>query len=63
MMVGGKSDLAQEKRVVELAEAEAFQAQYKIPYLYETSSKSGYNNQIIFQTLTEQIRKDKNIPI
>jgi len=55
ILVGQKHDLAKEKRVVNFSDAENFQQKYGIPYFYETSSKSGYNNQLIFDTLTKAI--------
>ncbi len=55
ILVGQKQDLAEEKRVVKVSDAEAFQQKYSLPYFYETSSKSGYNNELIFRILTKAI--------
>jgi len=55
ILVGQKQDLADEKRVVRVSDAEAFQQKYSLPYFYETSSKSGYNNELIFRILTKAI--------
>ena len=55
ILVGQKQDLADEKRVVKVSDAEEFQQKYGIPYFYETSSKSGYNNELIFRILTKAI--------
>lgn len=54
VLVGCKSDLA-ENRSVDFKNGKEFQEQYKIDYFFETSSKSGENNYLIFQTLTEGI--------
>jgi len=57
-LVGCKSDLA-EKRVIGFNTGKEFQEKYKIDYFFETSSKSGENNHLIFQTLTEGIVEKK----
>jgi len=61
ILVGQKHDLAEEKRAVNLSDAEKFQQKYGIPYLYETSSKSGYNNKLIFEILTKAIIEKRNL--
>ncbi len=58
-LVGGKADLEIEKRAVDLEQAEKFREKYKIDYFYETSSKSGQNNNLIFETLTRAILEQK----
>jgi Ras-related protein Rab-11A len=58
VLVGGKLDLA-EKRVIDFNNGKEFQEKYKIDYFFESSSKSGENNQLIFQTLTEGILEKK----
>ena len=58
VLVGSKLDLA-EKRVVDFNNGKEFQEKYKIDYFFESSSKSGENNQLIFQTLTEGILEKK----
>jgi small GTP-binding protein len=60
-LIGEKFDLAQIKRTVSQKEAEEFQKEYNIPYFYETSSKSGFNNKKIFQQLTHIILEEKNL--
>ena len=57
-LVGCKSDLAA-RRVVDFNEGKQFQEKYNIDYFFETSSKSGENNHLIFQTLTEGILEKK----
>jgi small GTP-binding protein len=59
VLVGCKLDMADEKRVVEYLEAKKIQDQFNLEYFFETSSKSGVNNHIIFQTLTEGIINKK----
>ena len=59
VLVGMKLDLADEKRVVELSNAEEYKQKQNIEYFFETSSKSGFNNKKIFKTLTQAIM-DKN---
>ncbi len=56
-LCGGKLDLASEKRTVQYSEAEAFQKEYGIDHFIESSSKSGENNKLIFETLTRSILK------
>ena len=51
ILVGGKVDLASSRRAVKQEEAEEFQKQYNIPYHFETSSKSGFKTNEIFETL------------
>jgi len=58
VLVGCKSDLA-EKRIIDFNKGKEFQEKYKIDYFFESSSKSGENNQLIFQTLTEGILEKK----
>ncbi len=55
ILVGEKLDLADEKRVVELANAEQFKKKQNIDYFFETSSKSGVNTKKIFETMTQVI--------
>ncbi len=59
IMVGGKLDLANESREVKTIEAENFQKEYNLNGFFETSSKSGENNRIIFEALTREILKKK----
>ncbi|MBY9019014.1 MAG: hypothetical protein KGD66_09310, partial [Candidatus Lokiarchaeota archaeon] len=61
VLVGGKADLADSKRTVHFEDVEKFQKLYDIPYHFETSSKSGYNNEDIFETITKLILKKRNI--
>jgi small GTP-binding protein len=61
ILIGEKYDLANIKRAVSQNEAEEFQKEYDISYFYETSSKSGVNNEKVFQQLTEAILDRKNI--
>ena len=61
VLIGGKVDLADSRRTVQLEEAEEFQKQHNIPYYFETSSKSGYKTKEIFETLTRFILKKRNI--
>lgn len=63
ILIGQKHDLAEEKRAVNLSDAEEFQQKYGIPYFYETSSKSGYNNQLIFRILTKAIIVKRNLSL
>ncbi len=61
VLVGGKRDLVGEKRAVPLEEAQAFQKQYNLDFFFETSSKSGENNRMIFETLTRAILDKKKL--
>ena len=54
ILVGGKLDI-EDKRVVSKEDAEEFQKINGINYYIEASSKTGYNNKLIFQTLSEAI--------
>ncbi len=55
ILVGGKVDLADMQRSVEIKQAEEFKKEYNIDYFFETSSKSGENNTLIFDTLARSI--------
>lgn len=57
VLVGGKVDLADARRTVKREEAEEFQKEHDIRFLFETSSKSGENNKIIFEMLIKEIQK------
>ncbi len=59
ILVGEKLDLADIRRSVEYEHAEEFKEKYNIAYLFETSSKSGENNKMIFKTLTRSILRKK----
>lgn len=61
VLVGEKVDMAEQKRVVDIEIGKQFQGSYNITHFFETSSKSGYNNQIIFETLAKEIIKKKNV--
>lgn len=58
VLVGCKLDLA-DRRVIDFNDVKQFQDKFKIDYFFETSSKSGENNQLIFQKLTEGILEKK----
>ena len=61
ILVGQKHDLSEEKRAVPSSDGAKFKEKYEIPYFYETSSKSGYNNKIIFETLTKAIIEKRSL--
>ncbi|MFX1356263.1 MAG: GTP-binding protein [Promethearchaeota archaeon] len=61
VLVGGKVDLAETKRVVKMEEAEDFQKEFNIIKFFETSSKTGLNNNLIFETITREILSKKNL--
>jgi small GTP-binding protein len=60
LMVGGKADLSS-RRTVQKEEAEEFQNEHDITYLIETSSKTGDNNNNIFETLVEAMLKKREL--
>jgi small GTP-binding protein len=55
ILVGEKLDLANIKRTVRKEDAQQFQEEHGISSFFETSSVSGYNNDIIFETLAKLI--------
>jgi Ras-related protein Rab-11A len=55
ILVGEKLDLADVRRSVEKEQAEEFKQRFKLDRFFETSSKSGENNKLIFETLTRLI--------
>ncbi|MHA1912904.1 MAG: Rab family GTPase [Promethearchaeota archaeon] len=55
ILVGEKLDLADVRRSVEYKQGEEFKKQYNLDYFFETSSKSGENNNRIFENLTRLI--------
>jgi Ras-related protein Rab-11A len=61
ILVGEKSDLADIRRSVDISLAEEFKENHKIECFFETSSKSGENNKMIFETLTRLILKKQGI--
>jgi small GTP-binding protein len=61
ILVGGKLDLAKAKRTVKREDAEKFKIDHKITDFIETSSKTGENNIDVFETLTKEIIKNKNL--
>ncbi len=63
ILVGEKLDLADVRRSVLYEHAEEFKEKYNINHFFETSSKSGENNKIIFETLTRSILKKKELLI
>jgi len=63
ILVGGKSDMAEEKRVVAKDDALNFKDKHNLDYIYETSSLTGENNRILFETLTKGIIEKRNITL
>ncbi|MFW9951111.1 MAG: Rab family GTPase [Candidatus Thorarchaeota archaeon] len=61
VLVGCKLDLEREKRSVKLGDAEKFQSTHNIAYFIETSSKTGENNFNVFEILTKEIIRNKNL--
>ena len=61
ILVGGKADLASYRRTVEREEAEELQKELDIPYMIETSSKTGENNKNAFEMLTEAMLKQRDL--
>ncbi|MFX0027276.1 MAG: hypothetical protein ACFE8M_12765, partial [Candidatus Hermodarchaeota archaeon] len=55
ILVGCKNDLAELRRSVSIEQAKKFQEEYNIPYFFETSSKTGYQNGLIFEILSRSI--------
>ena len=61
ILVGGKADLASYRRTVEQADAEEFQKELDIPHFIESSSKTGENNKNVFELLTEDMLKKREL--
>ena len=61
ILVGEKLDLADIRRSVKNEHAEELKEKYNLDYFFETSSKSGENNKMIFETLTRSILKKRDI--
>jgi len=61
LMVGGKADLSESRRTVQKEEAEDFKNEHNIPFLIETSSKTGDNNINVFETLVEAMLKKREL--
>ena len=61
LLVGGKADLASYRRTVKRAEVEEFQKKFNIPFLIETSSKTGENNKSVFEVLTQAMLKKREL--
>lgn len=60
-MIGGKADLSDSRRTVQKEEAEEFKKEHNIPFLIETSSKTGENNTNVFESLVEAMLKKKEL--
>ena len=56
-----KQDLEEKYRRVDYSRAQEFQKKYAISLLCETSSKTGYNNDLVFKELAKHIIKN-NFP-
>ena len=61
LMIGGKADLSDSRRTVQKEEAEEFKHEHNIPFLIETSSKTGENNINVFETLVEAMLKERDL--
>ncbi|NVM44000.1 MAG: GTP-binding protein [Candidatus Lokiarchaeota archaeon] len=61
VLVGGKADLASYRRTVKQEEAEELQNELDIPYIIETSSKTGENNKNVFEMLAEAMLKKREL--
>ncbi len=61
LLVGLKADLSNSRRTVEQLEAEEFKHGHNIPFLIETSSKTGDNNANVFETLVEAMLKKREL--
>ena len=61
ILVGEKLDLADIRRSVNNEHAEELKEKYNLDYFFETSSKSGENNKMIFETLTRSILKKRDM--
>jgi len=61
ILVGEKLDLADIRRSVQYEHAEEFKNKYNLDYFFETSSKNGENNKMIFETLTHSILKKREL--
>jgi len=61
ILVGEKLDLADIRRSVKNEHAEELKEKYNLDYFFETSSKSGENNKMLFETLTRSILKKRDM--
>ena len=60
-LVGLKADLSDSRRTVQKEEAVKFKNEHNIPFLIETSSKTGVNNSDVFETLVEAMLKKREL--
>ncbi len=60
-LVGLKVDLSESRRTVQKEDAEKFRNEHNIPFLIETSSKTGDNNNNVFETLVEAMLKKREL--
>ncbi len=60
-LVGLKADLSESRRTVQKEDAEKFQKEHEIPFLIETSSKTGENTDNVFETLVEAMLKKREL--
>ncbi|MEJ2250909.1 MAG: GTP-binding protein [Candidatus Lokiarchaeota archaeon] len=61
-LVGCKNDLADKKRVVQIKDALEYKESMGIEKFFETSSKTGYHIESVYEDLTEDIINKRNIP-
>jgi small GTP-binding protein len=61
LLVGGKADLSEFRRTVNISDAEELQKELDIPIFLETSSKTGENNKNVFEMLTEAMLKKRDL--
>jgi Ras-related protein Rab-6A len=61
ILVGEKLDLADVRRSVKYEQGEDFKQSYMLDHFFETSSKSGENNENIFKTLTRLILEKQEL--
>ncbi len=62
ILVGEKKDL-EYRRVVSKEMGYYFKKRFQLDYFFETSSKSGINNKVIFETLAAAIAEKRNLDL
>lgn len=61
ILVGTKHDLADDQRIVRFEDAIEFKKEYGIAHVFESSSVSGFNIEIVFDTLAKAIAEKKEL--
>jgi len=61
ILIGCKQDLAEKQRIVQYEDGLKYQKEHNLYDFIETSSKSGYNNQVLFEALAYALYEKRDL--